>query len=206
MAIRKVVFKEKTIKNKPYFNDDNIYIWQRGYNDFLKLTKCNDKFKWSWLSNSVITLEEYNSFEEVVDNIRLGDLYIFNNIKQLILLLNRNYSHIDYCKHLKETSNIADDEVHIDDCSNGNLYATLESGTNNIRILNGGFEIGIYKLINLKSSYSGLNYDFTHSSTLKDVLECCKTMEFITDIYEFSGDNKQEEFFEWTLNIVRINK
>lgn len=195
MTIKKVVMKDNVLKNIT-FNEDSVYIWHRGGKDFLKLIKIEGTFKWGWLSNSTETVFDYYYFTDVIENAKVGDLYILDNIEQVIRLLTGQYSDVAYCEWKIDLSNKSNnDEISISECTPDKIYATYTHGTISLMtVVHTHNDDAFYAFTCLHSALSGMNMSTprTFTSELIDVVR-----DF--NVYQF---DTTKEFLEWSLDKI----
>ena len=191
MAIKRVVNKpSRKVLKYPEFDSSKIYVrdWFR-VNDIMQLYKVNDGFNWDYIGKSSSTNASYPTFKDALFY-ESSNYYILNNQQDLanFILGCREFPKLKPI----EVSELADDEVSVEDVSKDKIYATVSFvDTPNIVFRNNGG----YSLLwgSIQEGKSGLFDDSTLTGCLKKLFKGDHT------IYQF---DTQEEFFKWALEKV----
>jgi len=207
MTIKRVVNTQKIeVKEKyPEFDRNKIYVCC-SYGKPLYLTDTLDnsgenleyRFKWLYLDHSVWE-SRHKTFESAI---KKYDVYILDNQEQLarFILGCREFPKLE-----KITKNISvalkDDEASIDNVKcyhydDYNIYAV--NYCNQILTINYDIANNIYRV----SGYDHISNDAWIWNNLKEAIVCISKKGNGQVIYEFSGENKQEEFLKWSLEQV----
>lgn len=115
--------------------------------------------------------------------------------------------------HIKETlfkkietpKPLAEDEISVEEINERHLYAIKDFGSNSI---------GIMTLTDIICEHNTYTFNYFEDSISASNITDKLTFNILTrtaiiqkwgEVYEFSGSNKQQEFFEWGLKQIKDN-